>query len=743
MTGSWHHRRVKFLKAFSILLLLNLTTSCRDKNRAEEKPVEETSDFFKSEPQEVLELESNRLAEEPTDFLRSHSDNKINWQPWTSDVLEQAERSQKLILVFLGSTIHAQSFSLAQLLDEKLADQINERYLPVMADTELDPALSLASQLLAIERKDAIAFPFLIWLSHEGNPVAWLPLSSTDEEQLLLGFERAQNTVLAIQEDSSRYVVENSRYDNEGRVKRIAARLASVASAEIEPSNLSELFTAAQSLADLYDTINQTFDNTGGIPPGNLITTLARVSAHPSAPERLTRTSRKAAKESIELLVRSATRDPLDGYFFVRRASRTFAIPALAKSLETQAEMLSAMASSPSTPASKLALNQLLASLASHPLQGLSLVKEERNERAFFWDIKTLEEILSEDELAVARATFDLRSLGNIPSGDDPLRNYFRLNTLGLSRFGPELGKALGVSTAEGEELRQAVIEKIAARRQEILADSGGLLKESTPSLSSQARLLTALARLQASQPSPEAFAAMNTTGNAILQSHRDDAGRLLRVPTQAGQRTVPAFGNDYALTIEALLEWYRLTWDPQLLEKADDLAAIFLDEFVDEKNYPLEVSVKRYPLNFPIYYRSMIFGPSTWGTCFGFLEKLSSLGLQQPEASLCLEAITPHLDSGLNRLPVIHTDYLLNAVNTVEGYVLVLSKNQQKNASLRQELAQAEFDSVFAVVEAETFSAQLPVGGQAAVLFKNGESLEAFPTAEAIPKKLRAILAQ
>ena len=670
-----HQHRVQYFKVLLLFIIFQSLTACRTKDADQESSAKESTDFFSTPPEKVTDLESNRLAEEPSKFLRSHSSSPIHWQPWTNEILDQAERSQRLIFVCVGSTVHPNTETLLKLLESKFTNEINEKYVPVLADTELDPTLALACNLLSSERRDPIAFPFLMWLSHEGNPVAWVPVSLEDEESLLLGFRRIQNTVESILEKSPRYVVENSRYDNENRLKRIEQTLTLPEGVSQQTPTKSSLFLTAQSLSDLYDSIDRTFDNTGGIPPGNLITTLSRLSDHPAAPSRFQRNARTATKESVELLTEAAIRDPLDDYFFDRRNSRSFAVPNLSKTLRTQAEMLSAMSNSPSTPASKRAVSSMLEELAQNPFLSTALYPNETNELAYFWSISALSDLLTDDEMAVAKAAFKLKTLGNVPTSDDPRRLYFRRNTLGLALFGAPLANKVGMSEAKTEQLLASVIEKLRARRAEILETSDSLLTEDMITLGPKARLLTALLRTQATSPQSATLKLVDQVGQEILTNFVGEDGRLLRVPTKENSRAVPAFAYDYAVTIEALLAWYRLTWKSEYLKKATELTQIFLDDFLGEDNFIIEVDPEKHPLTFPVHNRTMIFGPSTWGIALDNLNRMSALGFQHPKLKAAIDSPAPLLVFGLKLTPVVHTDYLMSALNGIDGYVTCRSR--------------------------------------------------------------------
>ena len=725
------------------MVVVHSLAACRNKNEGTEKEAEESTEFFSTPAEKVTELTTNRLSNEPSNFLRSQASSPINWQPWTPEVLDLAERSQRLIFVFVGSTAHPQALTLAELLEDKFTTEINEKYVPVLADSEIDPALAIACTTLATERREPIAFPFLMWLSHEGNPVAWIPVSQQDDETLLLGFRRAQNTVETILEKSSRYVVENSRYDNERRLDSIKSALTVPEESQSPAPNRNDLLITAQALSDLYDPIEKTFDNTGGIPPGNLITTLARITAHPAAPSRLKKDGQAASKGAVELLVESAIHDPLDSYFFTRRNSRSFAVPALSKSLKTQAEMLSAMSSSPSSPASKRAIAAMLRQLEQNPITMTSLQPDENNELAYFWGLKAIEDLLTTEEMAVAKEAFQLKNLGNVPSSDDPRRLYFRRNTLGLQVFGSELARKIGKSETETEKLLASAIKKLAARRSEILKSNNALLSEDLPTLGPTARLLTGLARTYAASPQATTLQSLNKTGEEILTAFAGKKGRLLRTPAGETSREAPAFAYDYAVTIEALLQWYQVTWNKDLLDKASQLTTILLDNFLDEENYLVEAKNKEHPLTFPVYNNKMVFGPSTWGTSHGILKKMSAMGYEHPKLADAIAAPIPLLQNGINNRSVLHTDYLLTAFNNVDGYLLLVAEGQKGNRTLRLALAQPEFDSVFTVLKTPNLEKLPPVGGNAAILLKDGEAIKIFGSSNAILAGLRAEIAK
>ena len=44
----------------------------------------------------------NRLANEPSPYLRQHANNPVDWYPWGDEALERAKREDKPILLSVG-----------------------------------------------------------------------------------------------------------------------------------------------------------------------------------------------------------------------------------------------------------------------------------------------------------------------------------------------------------------------------------------------------------------------------------------------------------------------------------------------------------------------------------------------------------------------------------------------------------------------------------------------------------------
>ncbi len=98
---------------------------------------------------------SNALIRETSPYLLQHAHNPVDWQPWTSEALEQARRENKPILLSIGySACHwCHVMAHESFEDEATAQVMNELFVNIKVDREerpdLDRIYQSAHQMLA------------------------------------------------------------------------------------------------------------------------------------------------------------------------------------------------------------------------------------------------------------------------------------------------------------------------------------------------------------------------------------------------------------------------------------------------------------------------------------------------------------------------------------------------------------------------------------------------------------------
>ncbi len=84
---------------------------------------------------------TNRLAKSQSLYLRKHAENPVDWWPWCEEALETAKRQDKPIFLSIGysschwcTVMEGEAFS-----DDKIAQYLNEKFLPIKVDREERP----------------------------------------------------------------------------------------------------------------------------------------------------------------------------------------------------------------------------------------------------------------------------------------------------------------------------------------------------------------------------------------------------------------------------------------------------------------------------------------------------------------------------------------------------------------------------------------------------------------------------
>jgi len=114
----------------------------------------------------------NRLDEEASPYLRQHADNPVNWQPWDEDALAAARERDVPIFLSVGySACHwchvmeDESFE-----DDRIADLLNEDFVPIKVDREERPDLDRIYQTVAQLTSGRGGWPLSAFLTPEGEP---------------------------------------------------------------------------------------------------------------------------------------------------------------------------------------------------------------------------------------------------------------------------------------------------------------------------------------------------------------------------------------------------------------------------------------------------------------------------------------------------------------------------------------------------------------------------------------------
>jgi len=604
------------------------------------------------------ELRGNRLDFFPGAVYRSQAESPIHWQPWTKDSLDRARDARRLVFCVIAMPQQPgfQKVLAALESDSSVVRQINEGYVPVLIDADASREIGILSSDLCIEIRRRVNLPLFLWMTYEGNPVAWIPLTSAEPSTVLDLFGQAHPMVSQMWRDVSDYVIKNSRRDNDNRRARIERRKLTRVTSE-QPGR--DVVRSLRQLASLYDPYTRSFDEAGGLIPASALEALAAAALHPGLPQDVRSRCLSATRDLLKDLLPSAMFDPLDGGVFSSRRASTWALPSFVRDCPTQSRVAVALIEAHRATGDRRALEKALgligfAEKAYATPEGLFAVGMtwESDPELWMWKVEEIEKSLAPEDAKWWIQATGMKGLGNLPSEADPRREFFRSNTLGLAKTVEELSAELSLPPDVFAPRLEAVKSKLLGIRKSRFGKSP---RDVCPHAGATFRMVSAYAA---------AFAATGDEAHrqkaiTLLKRAREAFGagpRLRLFATDAPQSIGAARAFIYALAMQAVLDVAAITRDEQWLVWAEDLATTSAELFTGEgfiKECPDEARL----IDLPVTDVVMLFDDSTAGLVSMAECRLAELG--RPLVPSFSELATPMPTYMLDR-PVLHTDLLL-----------------------------------------------------------------------------------
>ncbi|MGB2453463.1 MAG: DUF255 domain-containing protein [Akkermansiaceae bacterium] len=689
------------------------------------------------------------MATGETDFLRSLSTHQIAWQKWNHEILKKAKDAQRPIFALLCSPLGSASRSVVDELNESqdLRGIISTQAVCTVIDSTVNPEMANLGYRLSAEDKKSAAFPMIIWLSHEGSPIASDPVGNISGRELKVIVSNLANVVEDLWTKSSRYTVENSRSENEKRQLRLKPNIEELK----RPITRNELFQReARQLSSLYSFGDKNLDFIGGLIPSSSIELLAIGSHSASLTREVREQSREAAKIMTLELTSGALKDHLTGSYFYARRTDDWTLPFFSKDLLSQAKVAATL----------LKVGNLIGD-EQFTKQGLELLELLETEwltkeisskcpngnadigGAFLWDYRTLKKILNPEQLKVATIAFSLEPTGNIPLETDPLGNYFNLNSLRGKTSTQEIANELQLSAEDASKAVKTIKSKLLTFRREQIK----IIRESTLTVKDLALVLRAQILRANHTRSPAHFDAANTTANRILSEYWEPEKGLFRIISDSTK--VPARCQDAMAVGRSLNELYQATLNQGWLKSATEIVDHNIQQFGYSGKILTEVTKEEQIVPLEQFSVSMIFGESTLGISDQTLSRLYALTGNEAYGDI-LDAHRKYIARQAKGRVVYHTDYISSCSLGDSPLIAIVQGN------IASELGK-QFISIlnapkylsFLTIRSESASPSLtpltglpPAKGTASVvLIRAGEALGQVSTIEELTELLDSVI--
>lgn len=619
-------------------------------------------------------LNDNAIPETSQPFLEAARNSPIHWQAWDPKVLGDALQARRLVFAMVGSAQYPGCTEAMEAIDRDpyLIKRINEEFVPVLVDVDSCREAGMLTGLLCPEIKLPISFPFMLFLSPEGNEVTWRPVQYQPGMDLRGLFDKSADLVSRMWAESPDYVMKNSRLDHENRQKKVL-RMEPPATEDQRTAYLRE---TTRQLVSLYDEDVGVLSGTGGLFPTGIIQCLASAGNNPDTPPDLAARCRVAVKNFSEILLRSPMVDALDGGIYSARRSLTWDLPLPYRACMTQGRAIRALASLHSATGDPLALEVAIGAArfserefaTPDGLFSFQRLVGKQTPKDILWSQEQLEQVLSPEEAKLWKTVYSTTALGNLPSESDPKREFFRMNSLGVRVPWAEAATQQGLSAEQAAALRESARKKLLKARQERVPERKPCpLASAAPSF----RMVSAYAALYTATGD----AAWRTKALDLAnrcRSHFSEGALLVESRSATPSPICDARAFTYALAIQAALDLAEITLDERWRLWAGDLATTVAERFVDPEGRLVEAFAESTPTKLRLEDRAMLFDDSTYGVMRMNLARLAALGQPPPPAISPLVSSIPSQTLS----PVIYTDSILATSFARSRVILELPAN-------------------------------------------------------------------
>jgi hypothetical protein len=281
----------------------------------------------------------NRLAHEPSPYLRQHQHNPVDWYPWGPEALERARREDKPILLSVGySACHwCHVMAHESFEDEATAAVMNAHFVNIKIDREERPDLDQLYQGVVQLMGRGGGWPLTVFLMPDLRPFyggTYFPPAPRH------GLPAFRSLLSAIAEGFAReraQLEQQAQTFKEGLTEYAASGLDRLTRA---PLTGDDVVTAARALSRRVDRVNGGFGNSGPKFPNPMNVALLLRGARRANDAQL----RADALFTLEKMVKGGVFDQLGGGFHRYSVDERWLVPHFEKMLYDNAQLLHLLA---------------------------------------------------------------------------------------------------------------------------------------------------------------------------------------------------------------------------------------------------------------------------------------------------------------------------------------------------------------------------------------------------------------
>jgi uncharacterized protein YyaL (SSP411 family) len=509
---------------------------------------------------------ANELSREKSPYLLQHADNPVHWRPWGAEAFEAAKSEDKPVFVSIGyATCHwCHVMAHESFEDDEVAAVLNDNFVSIKVDREERPDLDQVYMKVCQAMTGHGGWPLSVWLDPAGRP-------------FFAGTYFPKNTRLGMNGflDILRRIDQLWREDRGKLVKigqEMTQRLQPAETGRAGRLGEAELRLGFTQLRRTFDPIWGGFGQAPKFPTPHHLTFLLRWHLRQPDSEAL-----DMVQKTLRQMRWGGIYDHL-GFGFARYSvDQHWLVPHFEKMLYDQAQLLMAYVEAfQVTGQDEYAQTaREIATYVSRDMtspEGAFFSAEDADSEGvegkfYVWTPAQIEEALGPDEAGFFGRFYDVTETGNFEGKNIPHQ------TRAVEAF----------AQAEGLEPDE-VHSRLAVARQTLLAARQKRvppLKDDKVLTAWNGLMIAALAQAGAVLGDPDLIQAATRAADFILDHRDPDTGRLFR-RWRDGEKTWPAFADDYAFFIWGLIDLYQAGFDLKNLAAAKDLQRLMDEHYGD-----------------------------------------------------------------------------------------------------------------------------------------------------------------
>ncbi|MBS2036061.1 thioredoxin domain-containing protein [bacterium] len=524
----------------------------------------------------------SRLAREKSPYLRQHADNLVDWYPWGPEAFERARKFGLPIFLSVGySTCHwCHVMERESFMDPDIAKILNTQFVPIKVDREERPDVDAVYMNFLLRTGQGGGWPMSIFLTPEREPFLGGTYFPTPSQYGRPGFREVLTEVHQLWSRDRLALTASA-----GKIAQALRTVESVGdgSREIAPELLD---LAYQGAARHFDREYGGFGSSPKFPNPSFLDFLLRYSERTNAQQ-----SRQMVLSTLQSISSGGIHDFLEGGFHRYSTDRKWHVPHFEKMLYDQAMLaqvyLDAFALTGDSSYSRSAESILdyVGRRLSHPEGGFYSAEDadseeegQHREGAFYtWSAEQFSKALDPRDRELAAYHYGVSTEQAISPDNQELAGKYVLHQPHQAQ---ETQACFSLSGPAWSRRLEKIDRQLLGARQRRARPQ----RDEKCVCAGNAQMITAFARAYRFLKDPRLL----TRAEAAMEFQKrylyDSASGELRHYYQDGTSPLPAFCDDYAELIAALLELHQVTQNVEYLGRATELQKKQLQLFWDQK---------------------------------------------------------------------------------------------------------------------------------------------------------------